>query len=181
MPSAAIHRPALGLVAIVIAVAACNTASAQRYGQNPGVTGVFVPLADGPIPEGTTGTSVSSNSSATTSTSAGAFTLGNGMQFSLQNGQLSFNVDADVNPGFFSLVSSFGNIDFTFQTMLGTQVHIVSNVNNDLATVNITFGSRFFNTGDGSGSNEPGLPDANPVDDANSGVDGSPGNPLGST
>jgi hypothetical protein len=180
------HRQPLALVAFLLMLAMAGTASAQRYGQNPAPMGVFVPLADSPVPAGTTsnGTATTNGTNSTTSatTNMGSLALGNGMQLSLSGGSLNFTVDQNLNPGLFSLINAFGQIDFSFTTLLGTQVNIQSTITNNLATVNITFGNQFISaTNPNQTGNSSSLPNANPVDDPNGGIDGSPGNPLGGT
>jgi hypothetical protein len=178
----------LALAALLITLAACSTASAQRYGQNPAPSGVFVPLADGPVLAGTTGTPVNTNTTTTTSSSSTAFgtgsnpiTLNNGMQLGFNNGQLTFTVTQTANSGWFDFLSAFGDMNFSFVTMSGTQVHIQSNLAADAVTFNVTFGNNLFTSNPNTDTTNGGLPDANPVNNPNGGIDGSPGNPLGGT
>jgi hypothetical protein len=178
----------------VLSLAAVGVASAQVYGPNPAPTGVFVPLADGPVLAGTTGTPVNANGTPNTSTnsttttnvngSTGSFTVGNGLQFSLNGSQLTFTINQNTNPGLFSLIDAFGQLNFSFTSMLGTEINIFSTIANSVATVQIAFGNQFVgntNQNNANTTNNGSLPNANPVDDPAGGIDMSPGNPLGGT
>jgi hypothetical protein len=184
--SAPAHR-FVTLAALVLALTCASPAFAQRYGQNAGAGG-FVPFADGPVPAGTTGTGTGTNgstmnTSATASNSQNSLALGNNSNLSFNNGVLTLTATNVNQNSLLGFISSFGDLNFTFQSMLGTQIHVQSTFSGSTLTLTVDFNGSFGQdiNGDTTDDGSSNVPDANPVDDnpnTDDDVNTSPGNPF---
>lgn len=172
-------RRVIVVAMLVMAVCAASTAHAQQYGQNPASRG-FVPLANGPVPEGTTG-EVGSDTDA----DGDGFGFGNDFGLSFGAGSLTLTATNVSDSGLLGFLGSFGNLDITFESMSGLLIHLQAVLEGTTLIVNVDFnGGLAGDDFDGDGANDfNDVPDANPADDNTNSdnpddFDASPGNPF---
>lgn len=167
------------VICVVGTLCLCSVSHAQNYAQNPGRSG-FVPLADGPIPEGTTG-NIATDSDTAFASNSGNFALSNSAGLSFGDGKFSLTLTntGGFNNGLYTFLSAFGDFDFVYESMTGRLIRVTS-IATDAAIV-LTFdltGAGLVDNTDNSN-----VPDANPATDdsttQNGGsLDNSPGNPI---
>lgn len=152
-------KTSLYAIAMGLALVSAGIANAQQYGQNPAPSGRFVPLADGPVANGTTG-DIGNDSSA--GGQFGSSTEG-GLNFGNGGITLTLTNNTSGNAGLYNFFASLGDFDLVFQSMTGAQVRVTSLLGDAGIVVRIDFG--------GSGGFDMDNDDDDTIDD-------SPGNPL---